>query len=222
MKNFIQQNGLFLFGTLLFSGLALVYSYAVTDAVEQFRFISEHRTPWQDEFFGQFTKMAEEYVFIAATIFMLFVRFRYAITVPLIGLLGMGLSDVLKSYFSHPRPYWVLFQSQRLEELQFATGFPPLQSHTDSFPSGHTLTGFAFYAFLSFVARLQGWKAVCLCCAVGVAVSRVWLVHHFPKDVGVGALYGLFLALLVWWVHDQINPDPTKWWNRRLRLGQAA
>jgi membrane-associated phospholipid phosphatase len=222
LNGFFRKNWIFVCGTLLFSALTLGYAHNVPDTVEQFRPISQMRTPALDRAFALLSVLAEEEVFIGGFFVFLFVRFRWAITVPLLGLIGMGISDLLKSYYAHPRPYWVLFESQRLHELQFATGFAPLQSHTDSFPSGHTLTGFALYAFFSFLSRHWGWKALCLLCAVAVGASRVWLVHHYPKDIGAGALYGLLLGLLCWWAHQLLDNDPQKWWNRRLQLKKPA
>jgi membrane-associated phospholipid phosphatase len=221
LKIFFLKNRVFLCGTMLFAVSALAYAFFRPDTVEQFRPIGELRTPWLDKTFALFSHLSEEEIFVFGFFSFLFVRYRWAIAVPLIGLVGLGISDLLKSFFSLPRPYWVLFQSQRLHELRFAEGIAPLQSHTDSFPSGHTLTAFALYGFLSFLADRPGWKAVCLLCAVSVALSRVWLVHHYPRDVGAGAMGGLLLALLFWWGHQLLDNDPGKWWNGRISIRKS-
>jgi undecaprenyl-diphosphatase len=67
----------------------------------------------------------------------------------------------------------------------WATLLPPDQF---SFPSGHTITAFAFtLAVGSFCPHLMG---ILLFCALSVAASRIMLGMHFLSDVVAGALLG--------------------------------
>ena len=67
----------------------------------------------------------------------------------------------------------------------WATLLPPDQF---SFPSGHTITAFAFaFAIGGFYPLLLG---ALLFCAFSVATSRIVLGMHFLSDVVVGALVG--------------------------------
>jgi undecaprenyl-diphosphatase len=71
----------------------------------------------------------------------------------------------------------------------WATLLPPDQF---SFPSGHTITAFAFtIAMGSFYPHLIG---VLLFCALSVATSRIVLGMHFLSDVVVGAFLGAGLG----------------------------
>ena len=71
----------------------------------------------------------------------------------------------------------------------WATLLPPDQF---SFPSGHTITAFAFtVAVGSFYPHLMG---VLLFCALSVATSRIVLGMHFLSDVVVGAILGAGLG----------------------------
>ena len=71
----------------------------------------------------------------------------------------------------------------------WATLLPPDQF---SFPSGHTITAFAFtVAVGSICPNLIG---VLLFCALSIAMSRIVLGMHFLSDVVVGAILGAGLG----------------------------
>ena len=71
----------------------------------------------------------------------------------------------------------------------WATLLPPDQF---SFPSGHTITAFAFTVSVSsFYPHLLG---VLVFCALSVAASRIVLGMHFLSDVVVGAVMGASLG----------------------------
>ena len=71
--------------------------------------------------------------------------------------------------------------------------------HDFSFPSGHTAAAFATaVVFFTF-----GWKwgVVMLSFAILMAVSRLYLLVHFPSDVIAGAFLGTIVSvciLLIW------------------------
>jgi undecaprenyl-diphosphatase len=57
-----------------------------------------------------------------------------------------------------------------------------------SFPSGHSITAFAFAAAAG--AMIPALAPALLFCAVSVAMSRILLGMHFLSDVMAGALIG--------------------------------
>jgi undecaprenyl-diphosphatase len=63
-----------------------------------------------------------------------------------------------------------------------------------SFPSGHTAGSFA--AALALSTFYPKDSALLFLLASGVGLSRVYLGHHFPSDVGVGAVLGLGVGAL--------------------------
>ena len=67
-------------------------------------FFSERRTPFLDLFFTYFTKMGEEIMYFVFLISFLFIKVRYAILVPLIGITVSMISYLTKSFFAHDRP----------------------------------------------------------------------------------------------------------------------
>ena len=70
-----------------------------------------------------------------------------------------------------------------------------------SFPSCHTLSGFAASLSLLHHQRMAGIAAVLL--ATGIALTRLYLYVHFPSDVLAGAILGISIALLVCTLTDR-------------------
>jgi membrane-associated phospholipid phosphatase len=73
-------------------------------------------------------------------------------------------------------------------------GVKPLDA---SFPSGHTAASFAAAtALTSFYPRAA---PLVFTLAAGVGLSRIYLGHHFPSDVAVGAATGAGIGGIVAW-----------------------
>lgn len=85
-----------------------------------------------------------------------------------------------------------------------------------SFPSGHAAMGFGWATFIAL--RFRRWTAPMLV-AGAIAVSRVYVGHHFPSDVLLGAVlgaatgavaFGCFFAApgtrprWAWWIWAQL------------------
>jgi membrane-associated phospholipid phosphatase len=85
----------------------------------------------------------------------------------------------LKSFFRRNRPF------RRRRRLAVVVGLEPIDS---SFPSGHTAGSFA--AAVALARFYPPERPLLLLFATAVGVSRVYLGHHFPSDVLVGAAIG--------------------------------
>jgi undecaprenyl-diphosphatase len=75
--------------------------------------------------------------------------------------------------------------------IAVVVGEQPLDT---SFPSGHTAGSFAAAVALSGVYPED--RPLLLLLASAVGVSRVYLGHHFPSDVLVGAAAGAAVGML--------------------------
>ncbi len=92
---------------------------------------------------------------------------------------------ILKNVIARERPCWIDPSVALL-----------VASPSDySFPSGHSMNGFAGAVSLLCIDRRLGIPAVVL--AAVIAFSRLYLFVHFPTDVLVGTAIGIGAALLV-------------------------
>lgn len=91
---------------------------------------------------------------------------------------------ILKNLVARERPCWIDREVQLL-----------MASPSDySFPSGHSMNGFAGSVSLLCIDRRIGIPAVIL--AAVIAFSRLYLFMHFPTDVFAGIVIGLVIALI--------------------------
>ena len=94
----------------------------------------------------------------------------------------------------------------------------------ESFPSGHsTAVGAFFGAFAMLVPRL---RLVFLLGALAIGVSRVIVGAHYPSDVAVGLLLGLWVALMMAFIFARQNwlfrLDDKGWPRPKTRVERKA
>lgn len=206
-KWFFFPFGLF----LLLGALFLAFSHT-GDAIF---FFSNHRSHWADLFFRYFTRMGEAAAYFLTLGILLFVSFRYVATLPLLGL-SVGLTSFLfKELFKHDRPYLLFRKMGIFDQINPVDGVV-LNGGTNSFPSGHTMSAFALYAFLAFCLPRKGGAGLALfVMALLVGISRVYLVQHFFKDVYLGAVLGVGIALAIYFLQFRMKAP---WMNKSLNL----
>lgn len=166
---------------------------------------------FQDWLFRLVTALGEGVTFIPLTLLLLFVRFQYAFTLAVVGLLNGLIIPFLKHvmFADMKRPITLLDNSL----LHFIEG---IDVHTSySFPSGHTATAFAVAITLSLCTKNKNWAIVFLILAVMVGYSRIYLIQHYLIDVTAGALVGTFCSFLT---YKLIRTDNIPWINQRLQI----
>jgi len=84
---------------------------------------------------------------------------------------------VMKPVFRRRRPF--------VDREVLVVGIKPADA---SFPSGHTAASFA--AATALATFYPGAAPMAFTLATGVGLSRVYLGHHFPSDIAVGAMVG--------------------------------
>lgn len=91
---------------------------------------------------------------------------------------------ILKNIMARPRPF-------TYADIELLIAAP----RSYSFPSGHAASSFAAATAVFLGNRKFG--VIALILAALVAFSRLYFFVHFPSDVAVGSLEGIFIAILV-------------------------
>ncbi|MEN9406801.1 MAG: hypothetical protein RLZZ455_17 [Candidatus Parcubacteria bacterium] len=151
------------------------------------------RTPSLTQFMVFISWLGADFILAVSTVIMIFFTWRKhksASTLFLIMLLfGALLNLLLKEIFQRPRPTF---------DPLFILG-------SYSFPSGHAMNSFVFYATITyfyyhFTKKIRSTiflAFVALALISSIGISRIYLGVHYPSDVLAGYLTGLLWFILV-------------------------
>lgn len=191
--NFLKSILTFLLTAIVFIGFAGII-LALFNKDEIHLFTNEHYSLFTDVFFTYITHLGDGLA--TAVIAILIVIWKYkdygystlilgALTLIFAGVFAQFMKQVL--YPDAMRP--VAYFGQNILRL-----VPGVEVHmSNSFPSGHSTSAFAFFSFLAFtVAPFKyKWQVLIAFCAALVAYSRMYLSQHFLEDIFVGAILGI-------------------------------
>ncbi len=114
------------------------------------------------------------------------VKLRRAGYAGLIAIAGAGIvTALLKHIWERPRPLLTMTDVRTAGEHFLA----------NSFPSGHTASGFAFALAVSSVYPKT--RPYLLVLATAIGLSRIYLGSHFPVDVLFGCAFGCIVGAAV-------------------------
>lgn len=158
-------------------------------------YLQKIQNPFLDQFFSIVTALADRWTFL-----LLFCILYWCFDKRIGFLLGTALlftsavNSVIKEYFKDPRPFQVL--DIRAIAIETADGY--------SFPSGHTQTAATFVTLLS-LRHSKKWIFPAILITVLIALSRVYLGVHWPKDVIYGIVVGMAVAGLAFFIQTYSN-----------------
>ena len=194
----LKDNQLFFtFHTLLFllSSYPL-FAYAKVDLA---LWLNSYHHPWLDVFFCYATQLGSTLAFVL--FMLLLVGLQQNVRTLLISAGSFSLMSAIvqsmkrMSFFDQLRP---ISHVAIGTSLHLVEGIEP---HTHlSFPSGHAGTIFTAVCLVHLLApKKPFWLSLLLVpLAVAVAYSRIYLFHHFYRDIYVGALIGVSATTLVY------------------------
>lgn len=201
----ISNNKVFFTVYLLFLivGAATLLTIDKGDAI---LFFNDHRTAFWNFYFKYGTKLGEEPAYLACAILLLFLNRKAVWTIPAVGLSTMAVAYALKRFFRQARPsLWFEYSGGGLDQLDLVEGVT-LLTGASSFPSGHSSSAFALYGLMALLIKnktVGGFILIWI--ALTIVMSRVYLVQHFFRDVYVGSMVGLTMAMLMYMIFEYLN-----------------
>lgn len=162
--------------------------------------MNRHHNSLLDTFFRYVTLFGEDYTWLLLLLYFVFVNYFQGIKksneikmLVILWLAKVFLSVSLKNIFNLPRPIEV-YQNTG-QEIHLVNGVEI--AHWQSFPSGHTMTAFAFACFILLYLKQKKLAIIALFLAILVAYSRMYLFQHFPRDVFAGGILGLSVVSII-------------------------
>lgn len=214
MRLIFQQNKtfflLFFFYLIAFALLQFLYT-----KVELFLWVNTHYSAAADTFFQYYTNVGDGWVFTALLMGCLFISMRLSIIAALTYATTGFASQFLKRAIFPDTPRPRLYFNQQQLPIRLIEG---LEVHTQhSFPSGHTISGFALFAFLAIAIANKKWAPLFFVLAFFVGYSRVYLAQHFVVDAFAGSIIGTLLTVSCFQWIDQ-SPLAQKNWMHKSML----
>ncbi|MDH3244624.1 MAG: phosphatase PAP2 family protein [Saprospiraceae bacterium] len=205
MQQVFSQHRLWiiLFGSFWLIGLAIWF---ITDHGQELVWLTGWRTERLAQLLSYWTKIVEFPAYVLALLWFLYTDRQYTIILIMVSVMVPLLSFGLKALFAHERPWDFYTRTEQLDQLLWIDGADVLRG-LNGFPSGHSLSAFALFGLLALIYYKRTWFVlVCFFMASGVAISRMYLGHHFLKDVLFGSLMGFLLsAVVIGFIHPRIQ-----------------
>lgn len=196
MKNkityFYLRTKWFLLPYSFMATIALIALLAI-DKGKEVLLINSVSVEWLDSFFLVVTDIGLGGFVALVAALLLFCNFRWSILL----FVSLGWTGILTYLFKR-----IMFtgETRPLHYFYYAD-FPrflhdaPL-IYYNSFPSGHTMTIFAFCTIIAYLSGRPSISFIALLLATLVGISRIYLLQHFGADVLAGSFLGILAALI--------------------------
>lgn len=214
MRLIFHQNRIYFLLFFLYLICFSVVQFSFTK-VELFSWVNGHYSAAADSFFQLYTNVGDGWVFTALLFGCLFVSMRLSMIAALTYATTGFASQFLKRAIFPDTPRPRLYFDQHPMPIRLIEG---LEVHTQhSFPSGHTISGFALFTFLTIAIANKKWAPLFFVLAFFVGYSRVYLAQHFVVDAFAGSIVGTLLTVFCFnWI-DQ-SPLGQKNWSSKSIL----
>ena len=142
------------------------------------------------------TRGAEGWTIVACCLLMFAWNRRAGLFISLACIVPSGIVQLLKMtvFNGEPRPKWY-FTFVEKTDLHYVPGVENWLY--DSFPSGHTTAGFAFFFAIALCLRQRKIAILFFMAALAVGFSRIYLSQHFLLDVFAGSILGTVTTIII-------------------------
>ncbi len=195
MLKIVKENkaAFLILGSFLIFGTILVNSFSHLDLQIK---TNQLTNTVGDYIFLFFTRLAEPWFTVPLLVYLLVKNWKKAIYIgSAYGISALITQFVkLKLYHGTPRP----FGTQALKDNTLYHWSSLDLPRINSFPSGHTTTGFCIFMGLILLSKNKklGFPFMIIACLIGL--SRTYLSYHFMIDVVVGAFIGASTSILLY------------------------
>lgn len=169
-------------------------------------YINSFHNPFFDFFFKYWTNFGHGLFAVLITLFLLFVKYKWAIISAVSNILTALIVQLLKRliFTESFRPvfHFENYYSGNYD-IYLVSGVDP--GGFNSFPSGHSATAFAVFFLLSIIVKKKYLKLTFYIFALLIACSRVYLSWHFLGDVLAGSILGMIITIIVYLFINKSN-----------------
>ena len=160
------------------------------------RAIQSIANPFLDGLFQFITMFGEEAILIPliAVIYWSFNK-KIAEYIAYASLTSVLVNGAIKDIFKAKRP--IGEPGIRSLRVETATGY--------SFPSGHTQGTASFWSAIAIYLKNNYMYGISGLIIVLVAISRLYLGVHYPKDVLFGAIFGILTSFITYKLFNKVN-----------------
>ena len=164
--------------------------------LEIIRTIQSIANPFLDVLFQMITILGEEVILISVitTIYWAMDK-KLGEYVAFSSLTSLLFNNVVKDIFKMKRP--IGEEGIRTLRAETATGY--------SFPSGHSQGAASFYGSIAIYLKKKSGYIIAGIIMVLVGISRLYLGVHYPKDVIVGLIFGVLIAIITYRLFNRVK-----------------
>lgn len=164
--------------------------------LEIIRAIQSIANPFLDVLFQMITILGEEVILISVitTIYWAMDK-KLGEYVAFSSLTSLLFNNVVKDIFKMKRP--IGEEGIRTLRAETATGY--------SFPSGHSQGAASFYGSIAIYLKKKSGYIIAGIIMVLVGISRLYLGVHYPKDVIVGLIFGVLIAIITYRLFNRVK-----------------
>jgi len=166
-----------------------------------FLYLNSIHHPWLDPIMAFLSSyISWTIVCVAIIVLMIYKNKRQGITASFFMLLGLGINslanNLIKLVIMRPRPGSEISLQEIIRQLEDV-------GSTSSFFSAHSSNSICMALFVALYFRNKYYGIAAFAWAIIVAYSRIYVGKHYPLDIMVGIMFGIFTGWLSYWIYSQ-------------------